>query len=71
MGKNIDALVDSGKFALPTDFIDSEWSFFVERAEWRLERLRRTDFDLLGEHTAFAQESIDIAVEETRENFGF
>jgi len=69
MARNLEALKDSGKFTLPVELSEEEYGFFSDRVEWRLERLRRTDFDLIGEHTAFAQEAIDLALSETKRNF--
>ena len=69
MARNLEALKESGKFTLPSELNEDESEFFASRVEWRLERLRRTDFDLVGEHAVFAQEAIDLALSETKRNF--
>ena len=69
MGKNLDTLVDNGSFDIPKGLDDEQSEFFVEQAEWRLERLRRTDFDLTGEHSEYAQNALDTALEVTKLKF--
>lgn len=54
MGRNLDSLKETGKFVLPV-FDEEHEEFFEKRVEWRLERLRRTDFDITGEHANYAQ----------------
>jgi hypothetical protein len=69
MARNVQNLLETGKFVVPPDFTPEQADFFEERAEWRLERLRRTDFDLAGEHASHSHSVFDTAEQETRQHF--
>lgn len=63
MGRNLDEVLASGKFDVPL-LGDEQLEEFETRVEWRLERLRRTDFDLLGEHAEYTQKILTEAAED-------
>jgi hypothetical protein len=69
MGRNLETLEETGKFDIPRFDTQEENDFFAERAEWRLERLRRTDFDLTGEHADQSRSVLSIAAEETERHY--